>query len=96
MNKKQILFLRQKAQVLKSKFQIGKHLITETMITNLDNGLRVHELIKVTLLKRAQEEDRAFLLDLASQLRATIIQEIGHQIVLYRANPQQRKIVLPV
>lgn len=95
MNKKQILFLRKKAQTLKSKFQIGKLLMNEATLTNLRNGLRVHELIKVHVLKSAQQSDRAFILDLASQLNATIIQEIGHQVVLYKPNPQQRKIILP-
>jgi RNA-binding protein len=95
MNKQQILFLRKKAQTLKSKFQIGKNQLNGTTLINLRNGLRVHELIKIHILKSAQQEDRAFILDLASQLSATIIQEIGHQLVLYKPNPQQRKIILP-
>jgi RNA-binding protein len=95
MNKKHILFLRKKAQTIKSKFQIGKNLISDTTLINLRNGLRVHELIKIHVLKSAHQDDRSFILDLASQLNATIIQEIGHQVVLYKPNPQQRKIILP-
>jgi RNA-binding protein YhbY len=55
MNKQQILFLRKKAQTLKSKFQIGKHQLNGTTLINLRNGLRVHELIKIHILKSAQQ-----------------------------------------
>ena len=95
MTQKQLLFLRKKAQTLKSKFQIGKQFVSDASLANLKNGLRAQELIKVRLLKPAQSVDRAFILDLAASLNATIIQEIGHQIVLYRPNPDRRKIILP-
>lgn len=93
--KSQRLFLRTKAQTLKSKFQIGKHQLTAESIDNLSRGLDGAELIKVTLLKAAQPEQDSLILDIASKLKADIVQVIGHQLVLYRANPKSRKIAFP-
>ncbi|HAK05574.1 MAG TPA: ribosome assembly RNA-binding protein YhbY [Firmicutes bacterium] len=92
---KQKAFLKSKAQKVDCKFQIGKNEITPELLDMLNKALVAHELIKVHVLKNATTPLKELALDLAGALRAEIIQTIGKQIVLYKPNLRERKIILP-
>ena len=54
------------------------------MIAGLSSALEARELIKVTVLKNAEDEAKYLADDLAAELNAEVVCTIGHKIVLYR------------
>ncbi len=93
--KKQKQWLRALGQTLPSKYQIGKMSIQPETIQLLDQGLLKNELIKIHILESVKEEQISIISDLLFKLQAELIQEIGHRVLIYRANPKARKIILP-
>ena len=80
-------FFKKEAHSLKPIFQIGKGGLSEEMIHQIQNAVEKRELIKVTLLQEAAET-------IAEATGSTIIQVIGHTIVLYKEarNPKHRDL----
>lgn len=84
MTTKQRSKLRSLAQTIESIGQIGKGGISDNMIAGLSSALEARELIKVTVLKNAEDEAKYLADDLAAELNAEVVCTIGHKIVLYR------------
>lgn len=84
MTTKQRSKLRSLAQTIEPIGQIGKGGISDNMIAGLSSALEARELIKVTLLKNAEDEAKYLADDLAAELNAEVVCTIGHKIVLYR------------
>lgn len=76
--------LRSLAQTIEPIAQIGKGGISDNMIAGLSSALEARELIKVTVLKNAEDEAKYLADDLAAELNAEVVCTIGHKIVLYR------------
>lgn len=84
MTTKQRSKLRSLAQTIEPIGQIGKGGISDNMIAGLSSALEARELIKVTVLKNAEDEAKYLADDLAGELNAEVVCTIGHKIVLYR------------
>ena len=84
MTTKQRSKLRSLAQTIEPIGQIGKGGISDNMIAGLSSALEARELIKVTVLKNAEDEAKYLADDLAAELNAEVVCTIGHKIVLYR------------
>ena len=84
MTTKQRSKLRSLAQTLEPIGQIGKGGISDNMLTRLSSALDARELIKITVLKNAEDDARFLADDLADALDAEVVCTIGHKIVLYR------------
>lgn len=84
MTTKQRSKLRSLAQTIEPIGQIGKGGISDNMIVGLSSALEARELIKVTVLKNAEDEAKYLADDLAAELNAEVVCTIGHKIVLYR------------
>lgn len=84
MTTKQRSKLRSLAQTIEPIGQIGKSGISDNMIAGLSSALEARELIKVTVLKNAEDEAKYLADDLAAELNAEVVCTIGHKIVLYR------------
>lgn len=84
MTTKQRSKLRSLAQIIEPIGQIGKGGISDNMIAGLSSALEARELIKVTVLKNAEDEAKYLADDLAAELNAEVVCTIGHKIVLYR------------
>lgn len=84
MTTKQRSKLRSLAQTLEPIGQIGKGGISDNMLTGLSSALDARELIKITVLKNAEDDARFLADDLADALDAEVVCMIGHKIVLYR------------
>ena len=84
MTTKQICKLRSLAQTIEPIGQIGKGGISDNMVAGLSSALEARELIKVTVLKNAEDEAKYLADDLAAELNAEVVCTIGHKIVLYR------------
>lgn len=91
----QIRFLRGQAHDLKAMLQVGGKGITDALVAEVGNALEQHELIKVKVASDDRELRDAMIADLAGRTHATLVQRIGHTAVLFRPNPERRRIVLP-
>ena len=78
----------------KTKYQIGKSEITDSLITMLDKALDARELIRVEVLKNATTPVMELTLDLSSKLHADVVSVVGRVIVLFRMNKENPKIKL--
>ena len=86
--------LKALAAVEKTHYQVGKKEITDTLIDMLDKALTARELIKIDVLRGAEDPIMELALDLSSRLHAEIVQVVGKVIVLYRKNKDNPKIKL--
>lgn len=78
----------------KTKYQIGKNEINESLLTMLDKALEARELIRVEVLKSAVTPIMELTLDLSSKLHADVVSVVGRVIVLFRRNKDNPKIKL--
>ena len=92
---KQRAFLRSKANAFPPVTQIGKEGITAQLIAQLNDAIRVRELIKIHVLENSCLESREALDALCKALHAEGIQCIGRKIVLFRQNPEKTAYELP-
>ena len=78
----------------KTKYQVGKSEITDSLLTMLDKALEARELIRVEVLKSATTPIMELTLDLSSKLHADVVSVVGRVIVLFRMNKENPKIKL--
>ncbi len=91
---KQKVFLRSLAQTERPVLQIGKEVITENVVTAVNNAFHNRELIKISILKTAGDDIKEIAFDLARLTRSELVQIIGRQVVLYK-RAKQPGIILP-
>lgn len=93
---KQRAYLRALAQSTDAAVYIGKGELTDNILTEMDNYLRVHELVKVKLQENSPLEPKETANKCAELLGAEFVQAIGRRFILYRAaeEPADRKILL--
>jgi RNA-binding protein len=94
MTKPQLRHLRAKAQTLPALFQCGKNGLTDSYFSLIDRALTAKELIKITILESAHAQQEQLTQALCMRLKATLIQSVGHKIVLYRENPSIKGFVI--
>lgn len=82
---KQKRYLRALAVNTKPFFQIGKEGVSPNLIQIVYDGLRVHELVKISVLKSFDGDIEEMATQLARSLRGELVQIIGRQIVVYKA-----------
>ncbi len=83
--------LKMQAHHLKPVVLLGAKGLTEAVINETDVALNSHELIKVKI-NGAEKEDRLQIAtELSQQLKADLIQQIGHTVILYRKNVEKKK-----
>ena len=78
----------------KTKYQVGKSEITDSLLVMLDKALEARELIRVEVLKNATTPIMELTLDLSSKLHADVVSVVGRVIVLFRRNKENPKIKL--
>jgi RNA-binding protein len=86
--------LKALASVDKTKYQVGKNEITETLLDMLDKALTARELVKVDINKSVVAPTMEIALDLSSKLNAEVVQVVGRVVVLYRRSKLNPKIKL--
>lgn len=86
--------LKSLASVEKTKYQVGKREISDTVIAMLDKALTARELIKIDVMKAVEDPIMEIALDLSIKLKAEIVQVVGRVIVLFRRNKNNPKIKL--
>lgn len=80
--------LKARAHALKPVVWIGTAGLSETVLHELDQGLKSHELIKVKVASDEWEIRNALLEEICSSLEAAPVQHIGKMLVIYRPEPE--------
>lgn len=91
---KQIQFLRGRAHKLNPVVTAGQNGITEAVLREVEATLKHHELIKIKLRCNDQSELLDLLRGITENVKAVLVQVIGHTAVFYRPSPE-RKIAVP-
>jgi RNA-binding protein len=79
--------LRAEAHHLRATVHVGHHGITATLLQSLDEALEARELVKVQVERNAPQTVKETANELATQMKAEVIQVIGRKTTLYRFNP---------
>ena len=94
LNEKQKKHLRKLGHTLEPVLLTGGSGLTPGLLAELDSTLSHHELLKVRV--RAGDRDRRdeMIQALCEASGAELVQRIGHVALLWRPNPEQRKVQL--
>ena len=90
LNSKQRAQLKSIAAGLEPTFQIGKGGINDAQVAQIDDYLRVHEIIKIKCLDNSREAAE----EIAERIGAEVVIAIGSKAVLYKRNPEKPVIEL--
>jgi RNA-binding protein len=80
-------FLKAKAHKLKPVVITGQHGLTPAVLSEINQALDHHELIKIRVNAADRDERRELAEEIRRETAAELIQSIGHVITLYRKNP---------
>ncbi len=94
LNSKQRAQLKSIAAGLEPTFQIGKGGINDAQVAQIDDYLRVHEIIKIQCLDNSMYTSREAAEEIASRIGAEVVIAIGSKAVLYKRNPEKPVIEL--
>ena len=83
--------LRAEAHRLKALVHVGHAGITPALLKSLDDVLRTHELVKAQVAQAGELSARDAATELATTLKAEVIQTIGRTFTLYRENPELKR-----
>ena len=91
---KQKSYLRSQANTMQPIIQVGKSLVTETVVDTIIKALEARELIKVSVLQNCLAEPTEVANVIAEHADAQIVQVIGRVIIIYKksSNPANRSI----
>lgn len=95
MNGKQRKYLRGLAHDLKPLVQIGHRGLSPAVARQIDAALTEHELIKVRLAAEAPLDRDEAAARLSDEVGCDVAGSIGRVLILFRANPDEPRIVLP-
>jgi RNA-binding protein len=91
----QTRFLRGQAHDLKALLQIGGKGVSPAFLTELNEVLERHELVKVKVAAEDREARDVMIGEIVQATDSALVQRIGHVAVLYRPSKEHRQIVLP-
>ena len=91
---KQKSYLKQLVHNKKPVVIVGTAGLTENVINEIDSSIAHHELIKVRLSAGDRDAKQEMAQNIATTLKAELIQTIGHIAIYYRA-AEKPVIVLP-
>lgn len=91
---KQNRYLRGLGHSLKPVVMIGRHHLSDEVVSATEEALEVHELIKVKIQEGCLEDRRVVAAELAEQTGAAVAQVLGKTFLLYRP-AQDPVITLP-
>ena len=83
---KQTRYLKKLAHDLNPIIQIGKDGLSDNLLETIDQALKAHELIKISVLQNNS--------DITAYNRCEFVFKIGRQLIFYRTS-KNRKIILP-
>lgn len=91
---KQRSYLKGLAANIDPTFQIGKGGVNDAQVAQINDYLRVHELIKIKVLENSMYTSREAAEEIAEKIGADVVITIGSKAVLYKPNPEKPVINL--
>ena len=91
---KQKKYIKGLGHPLKPIIQIGKDGVSKEFITNLDDCLEHHELIKIKVLENAPDEKGELATQIEKKTKGCVAQIIGKTILFYRPFKEEPEIKL--
>lgn len=95
LKEKQKKHLRRLAHDLDPVLLTGTAGLTPGLLAELNSTLEHHELLKVRVRAADRDSRDELILALCAESGAELVQRIGHVAVLWRPNPERRRITLP-
>ena len=93
-NSKQRAKLKSLGAALQPAFQIGKAGVNDAQVAQIDDYLRVHEIVKIKVLDNSMYTSREAAEEIAEKIQADVVQVIGSKAVLYKRNDEEPVIKL--
>ncbi len=87
---KQRAQLRAMASNIEPIFQIGKQNLTDAQVDGIGDALEKRELVKITVLRSAEDSAKEILQTLCARLDATPVCTIGSKVILYRKSKSDK------
>ena len=81
--------LRAQAHALNPVVSIAENGLSESVLKEIDNCLKAHELIKIRVYGDSREDRLSYLAQICEQLECAQVQHIGKLLVVYRPNPEK-------
>jgi RNA-binding protein len=94
LNEKQKKHLRRLGHALEPVLLTGGAGMIPGLLAELDSTLTHHELVKVKVRAEDREARDAMIEDMCSASGAELVQRIGHVALLWRPNPERRRVPL--
>ena len=91
---KQRAYLKSLATSLQPAFQVGKGGVNDPQVMQIDDYLRVHEIVKIKVLDNSMYTAREAAEEIAEKISAEVVQVIGSKAILYKRNPEKPVIEL--
>ena len=88
-------YLRGLGHGLKPVVMVGDAGLTETVMSEFNSCLEHHELIKVRVKVGDRSERDRIIARLCDSGQAELVQRIGNMALLFRENPEKKRIRLP-
>jgi putative YhbY family RNA-binding protein len=95
LNSSQRRALRARAHSLHPVASISQNGLSDSVLAEIDRGLKAHELIKVRVYGAERTEREALMIEVCTRLEAAPVQHIGNILVLFRENPESEKPAAP-
>ena len=95
LTEKQKQHLRKLGHELEPVILTGAAGLTPGLLAELQGTLDHHELLKVRVRTGDRDSRDAMIRALCESSGAELVQRIGHVALLWRANPERRKVALP-
>ena len=92
---KQNRHLRGLGHGLQPVVQIGKSLLSESVVLQLDDALDQHELIKIKFGQDIEIDRKATGAEINASLKCSTVQAIGRTMLLFRPRKKDPTIKLP-
>ena len=92
---KQRAYLKGISNKLEPVFQIGKGGVSAMQISQIDDYLRVHEIMKIRVLDNSLYNAKEASFEIAQAINADVVQVIGSIGILYKKNEKEPVIKLP-
>lgn len=94
LNKAQKKFLKGLSHDLRAVVMVGKDGINAPLINNLNQALKAHELVKVSMLNTSPLSVNEAAIELATASKSEVVSTVGRVIVLFRQS-EKKLIQLP-
>lgn len=99
LNSKQRAFLRGITNDLESVFQIGKNGVSDHSISQINDYLTAHEIMKIKLLKSEDENPSEIARNISLITDSEVVSVVGRKFTLYRKSEklvkEGKNLILP-